>query len=98
MTVGLASPWNPRGELNRFQRLHPLLRSRHVGDDDAAVGRDIEAAGLNDAPLFPSQDDDLSRRLARRVNGVHRVPAPVEHEVGSVARLLEVDRLLGAQD
>jgi hypothetical protein len=27
MTVALASPWNPRGELNRFQRLHPLLQS-----------------------------------------------------------------------
>jgi hypothetical protein len=27
MTVALASPWNPRGELTRFQRLHPLLQS-----------------------------------------------------------------------
>ena len=27
MTVALASPWNPRGELSRFQRLHPLLQS-----------------------------------------------------------------------
>jgi hypothetical protein len=27
MTVALAAPWNPRGELNRFQRLHPLLQS-----------------------------------------------------------------------
>ncbi len=27
MTVALASPWNPRGELSRFQRLYPLLQS-----------------------------------------------------------------------
>jgi hypothetical protein len=27
MTVALATAWNPRGELNRFQRLYPLLQS-----------------------------------------------------------------------
>lgn len=29
MTVALASPWNPRGELERFQRLYPLLKTAY---------------------------------------------------------------------
>lgn len=29
MTVALASPWNPRGEFSRFERLQPLLASAY---------------------------------------------------------------------
>ena len=49
----------------RAEDLDPLLRARHVGDDErAAVGRDVEAARLDDAPVLLADLDQLARAAA----------------------------------
>ena len=65
--------------------LHPLLRSRHIGDDESSVGGEVEAGRLDDAAVLLPDLHDLARRRLAGVHGVHGVPAAIEDEVGSVA-------------
>ena len=66
--AGVPGRKNPVSSLPlRVERLHALLRPRHVGDDESAVGRDVEAGRLNDAAVFLADLQNLARRrLVRR--------------------------------
>ena len=88
------------GALARWaKRLQTLLRPWDVGDNEPAVRRDVEAGRLNDAPFFLSDVDRFPRRPSLRVDGVHRVAAPVEYVIRPVRRLLKIDRFfVGADD
>jgi hypothetical protein len=73
------------------ERLNPLLKARHVGDDDTAVTRDIESGRLNDAPRFAANLDDLLRLRPCGVNAVDSLSAPVQRVIGATCRLLKID-------
>ena len=49
----------------RVEGLDPLLGPRNIGDDDVAVTRDVEAGGLDDAPLLAPDLDDLAAHAVR---------------------------------
>src|SRR6187549_1486376 len=82
-----ASP-NPR----RIEDLYALAAIRRVGNGEAAVNRHIERAGLDQSPFFGANLHELPRDVAGFVNGVNRMPAPIEDVIVAVGGLLESDR------
>ena len=97
--AGVPGRKNPVQQLAAaIERLHALLRPRHVGDDEASVGGDVETGRLNDAPVFLADLQNLARRGLVRVHRVHGVTAAIEDEVGAARVLLEVQRLFVTAD
>ena len=81
-----------------IEGLHALLRPRHIGDDEASVGGDVETGRLNHASVFLADLQNLARRRLVRVHRVHGVAPAIEDEVGAARVLLEIQRLFVAAD
>jgi hypothetical protein len=81
-----------------IEGLHALLRPRHIGDDEASVGGDVETGRLNHATVFLADLQNLARRGLVRVHRVHGVAPAIEDEVGAARVLLEVQCLVVTAD
>ena len=60
-----------------------------VGDDEAGARTQVESARAHDTARFGANLHEQGRRRAVGVDPVNRLPAPVEHEVPPVGRLLK---------
>src|SRR6266480_2113471 len=68
-------------ETDGIENLNALEAARSIGDDKRAVGRDGERRGIDDAPRFGADPDDLPGTRLRFVDTEHGMRPPIEDEI-----------------
>ena len=96
VTRGVARPGS-RNPLcrrpSRVEELEALPAVGGVGDDERAIGSEIERRRLDDPAVLAADGDQLAAGGAGGVDAVDRVAAPIEDELLAAGRALVAERL-----